>query len=77
MIETYCAIIAHIQFKNDFLGLKKNKTEQERDVNFLRFVRDKIKERSRGQISVEHLVSDLRHMLIVHAMTHYQQKRAV
>jgi len=77
LIATYRAVIAHIRVRNLLLGLEKSMQEKEQDRNFTRFVREKIRERSQGLISVQHFASDVRHMLIVHAMTHSREKQAV
>jgi hypothetical protein len=67
LIDICCVIIAHIKFKNDLLGTRISREEQEEDANFLRKVRGTIKEREQGRISRVQLVTELRHSLIGHA----------
>lgn len=73
LMQLYCAIISHIRFKNEFLGAKLSHEQKEHDANFLRSVRENIRQRDRGQITRKELISELRHLLMVHAAHHKQQ----
>ncbi len=70
LMQVYCAIIEHIRFKNEFLGANLSRQEKAHDADYLRQVRQKIKERERGNITRKELISTLRHLLMVHAAQH-------
>ena len=75
LMDVYCSIISHVEFKRSFLGSNLSLREQNDDALFLRNVRDKMREREDGSISRHQLIMDLRHMLMVHAMAHETQER--
>ena len=70
LMQLYCAIIDHIRFKTEFLGPRLSLEEKEHDAQFLREVRDKIRQRGRGRITAKELIADLRTALIDHAAHH-------
>ena len=75
LMDVYCAIISHVQYKNDLLGPDLSREEQEHDTKFLRDVRSKMQERATGLISRRQLITDLRQMLMMHAMSHENEER--
>ncbi len=75
LMDVYCSIISHVQHKSDLLGQSLSREEQDHDATFLRDVRTKIRERDECVISRSQLISDLRHMLMVHAMVHEASER--
>lgn len=74
LMKVYCAIIDHIRFKFDLLGPQLSREEKDEDADFLRRVRQKIRERNQGLISRKALLTHLQEMLKEHALQH--QKRA-
>lgn len=75
LMDVYCSIISHVEFKSNFLGNNLSHKEQNDDATFLRDVRSKMREREEGLISRRQLIMDLRHMLMVHAMAHEVRER--
>jgi hemerythrin len=68
LMDVYCAIISHMQFKNDFIDRSGDGNSKELDIQFLKKVREKIRQRDDGMITRRQLVNELRSMLMVHAM---------